>query len=80
MRFLTWLLGVFVLLLALEYTRAAGTGWTAVWVTATIVWLFAGLGVGAVTVVKLATGKMGAGALSGLRKAGAPAPAPHKEE
>ena len=80
MRFLTWLLGVFVLLLALEYTRAAGTGWTAVWVTAMVTWFFTGAGLAVVGVAKLVTGKLGAGALSGLSRTRPPAPAPHKEE
>jgi len=79
-KFLTWLLGVFVLLLALEYSRTAAAGWTPLWVTAMVFWFFAGVGAGLVALVKLASGKVGAGALSRLASGRTATPAPHKEE
>lgn len=80
MKSLTWLLGVFVLLFALEYTRAAATGWTAVWISASVLWFFAGVVLGLASLAKLVAGKVAAGALSGLSVRRPPAPAPHKEE
>jgi hypothetical protein len=80
MRFLTWLLGVMVVLLALEISRDELAGWTAVWITAAIVWFFAGAFSGLVALAKLTSGKVGAG--GALRRAmqQPQAPAPHKEE
>jgi hypothetical protein len=66
MRFLTWLVGVFVLLLALELSAAGPRGWLWVWITAMVVWFFAGAGLGLVSLVKLVSGKAGVG-LPGMR-------------
>jgi hypothetical protein len=79
-KFLTWLLGVMLLLLALEVTSTTGARWTAVWITAAIVWLFAGAGAALVSLAKLAAGKVGAGAPFRFKPPGSTAPAPHKEE
>ncbi len=80
MRFLTWLLGVFVVLLALELSRAVAPGWTAVWVTAAVVWFFAGAGLGVSWLLQLVSGKVGAGGVAGFPRPRSAPPAPHKEE
>jgi hypothetical protein len=78
MRFLTWLVGVFVLLLALELSAAGPRGWLWVWITAMVVWFFAGAGLGVAVLAKLVTRKMGAGALPGFGGRRPVSPATHE--
>jgi hypothetical protein len=80
MKFLTWSLGVAVMLLGLELARSAHDSWSWVWIVWLVVWIFAGVVVALVAVAKLAAGKVGAGGLGGLRAGARPAPAPQKEE
>lgn len=80
MKFLTWCVGVMMILLGLQSRTAAPSGWTAVWYSIAVLWFFAGCAVAGVSLAKLVAGKVGAGALSGLRTPRSPAPAPHKEE
>ncbi len=80
MKFLTWLLGVMVILLGVQVRGSAPSGWTAVWMSAAVLWFFAGVVMGGISLAKLVAGKVGAGALSGLSSRRPPAPAPHKEE
>lgn len=80
MKFLTWLLGVFVIYLGMELTAAVAPRWWWVWICSAIIWLFAGAGLGLVSLVKLATAKGGAGGLGGLARPPRMPSAPHKEE
>jgi hypothetical protein len=79
MRALTWLVGALVILLGLSLRAGGWSMWTAVWVSAAVLWFFVGVGLAVVSIAKLAAGKMGAGlnAASGPRPRGVPAP---KEE
>ena len=74
MRALTWLVGVLVILLGFGAGFPRSSGWTAVWVSAAVLWLFVGVGLGVVSIAKLAAGKIGAGlnAASGPRPREAP--------
>ena len=76
MRFLVWLLGVFVILLGLETCLPSSRGWTAVWIVAAVLWFFVGCGLGVQGLLKLASGKVGAGLGPGARRVSASGPAP----
>jgi hypothetical protein len=72
---LTWLEGVLVILLGLELSRQTAAGWTAVWISAAVLWIFLGVGLVCVVVGKLVIRKTGAGlnAPSALRPKEVPA-------
>ncbi len=80
MKFLTWMIGVFVILLGLQAKGSGPSGWTAVWISAAVLWFFAGAVLGLVSLAKLVAVKGGAGTLRGLGGSRPAAPAPHKEE
>ncbi len=80
MKLLTWLLGVMVILLGLELRSVGPGGWTAVWMSAAVLWFFAGVVMGGISLAKLVAGKVGAGVLRGPLGRPAAAAPPHKEE
>jgi hypothetical protein len=73
---LTWLVGVLVILLGLELSRQASSGWTVAWAAAAVLWIFLGVGLVCVVVGKLVIRKTGAGlnAASAFRPKEVPAP------
>ena len=79
MRAMTWLVGALVILLGFGAGSPRPSGWTAVWFASAVLWFFLGVGLMMRGLIKVVTGKIGAGlnAAPGQRPRGAPAP---KEE
>lgn len=70
MRGLTWLLGVFVILLGYEGGNSAWRGWAAVWTSAAVLWFFVGCVLGVYALSRVASAKM-AGRVGGVPGHGA---------
>lgn len=80
MKFLYWCIGVMQILTGLMLAWSVAPAWRWVWLPLALSWLFVGVGLAAMGLAKLASGKWGMGAARGLR-AGAPhAPTSSKEE
>lgn len=80
MRWLTWLLGVMVILLGLSGRPGGSSGWTAVWITTAVLWFFVGCGLSVAWLAKLVSDKSGAGLNAALGQRSQRAPAPKSEE
>jgi hypothetical protein len=80
MRALTWLVGVLVILLGFGAAGPRSSWWTAVWVSAAVLWLFVGVGLGVVSIAKLAAGKLGAGLTAASTSRAPKAPAPRTSQ
>jgi len=80
MKFLYWCVGAMQILTGFMLAWSIAPGWRWVWITLAVYWFFVGGVTAAVAVAKLVAGKVGAGALRGLRPGSPAAPAPHKEE
>lgn len=76
MRALTWFLGVLVVLAGLQSKPSDAPAWTAVWVSAAVLWFFLGVGLLVLMLSKVVTGKMGAGLNAASRQPRPEVPAP----
>ena len=80
MRWMTWCLGVMVLVAVQQSSVACGRGWGWQWTVMLIFWVFAGAGALLTGVIRLVSGKVRAGAFHGVQPPGPGAPAPRKGE
>ena len=79
MKGLTWLVGALVVLAGLQCRPSDAPAWTAVWVTAAVLWFFLGVGLSIALIAKVVTGKLGAGLNAAPRQPRPGAPAPKDE-
>lgn len=76
---MTWLVGALVIVLGLSQRGLGSSSWTAVWITAAVLWFFLGVGLVVLVVSKVVTGKIGAGLNAAPRQPRPGAPAPKGE-
>lgn len=74
MKFTVWCVGCLVILHGLMSSFATAPAWRWVWITLGCLWILIGVGLGVVSLAKLALVRAGKGALAraGLTKADAP--------
>jgi len=77
---MTWLVGVLVILLGFAVGTARPGNWTAIWITVAVLWFFVGVGLGVVSIAKLVSGKVGAGAWASRAAPAGNRPAPKTDE
>jgi hypothetical protein len=80
MKFLYWSVGVMQILTGFMLAWSIAPAWRWVWITAAVVWFFAGVVLGLLGLSRLVAGKVGAGGGAGLPRRTTTPPAPQKEE
>jgi len=80
MKFIYWCVGVLQILTGFMLAWSIAPRWRWVWISIAVYWLFVGGVAGALALVKLVAGKVGAGALRSFKPGAGAAPAPQKEE
>lgn len=80
MRGLTWLVGVMVILLGLELRPANSGGWTAVFISAAVLWFFVGCVLGVYALSRVASAKMAGRTGSGSRAGRVPPASADREK
>lgn len=77
---MVWLLGVMVILLGLNSHTCGPSGWTAVWISAAVLWCGVGCIVTLTSLVKQALSRARDGALEKLTGKVSTPPAPRKDD
>jgi hypothetical protein len=80
MKFLHWCVGVMQILTGLMLAWSIAPAWRWVWLPLAVLWFFVGLGLAAVSLARLATGKWRVGAARGLQAGVSHAPTDKRED